>query len=521
MQKFFFVFGVVGFALGVGLRSVFEFPLSGVIWLMVMALGIGLLWRRKSEAFSAPIILLTSICLFTISLGIIRTEIASWQFGHSSLATLTGEQVELSGVVVSEPELKERTVQLFVKTENDKILVSADRLNEVSYGDKILIMGRLEIPGEFTTDLGRDFDYKNYLKAKGVEYRISFADIEVLDSGFGNPIIFKLLSAKKTFIDSIAKIIPEPSVSLGSGLLLGVKSALGDDIETDFRRTGIIHIVVLSGYNVMLVVAFIMFCFSFFLPLKIRLMAGMLAIVAFALIVGLSATVVRASIMAVLVLLSQSLGRQYDVMRALLFAGLVMIIFNPFLLVYDIGFQLSFMATLGLLLIVPEFEKRLIGGNNLFGIKEFLLATCATQITVLPLLLYHIGEISLIAVVVNILVLPVVPAAMLLTFITGMLGFISISLASLIGYIATLMLNYILVIASWFANIPLATISTSAFSFIWVLVMYICLIVGYLFLRRDSKAINEFVDWEIIEEKEEVDSINELTSKKDVPIFFR
>lgn len=518
MQKFFLVCGVVGFALGVGLRSISEIPLVGVIWLMTLAFGLGMLWRRKSEAFSAPFVFLISLFLLAISLGVIRTEIASWKFGQSPLINLVGKEVELSGVVIAEPDYKERTVQLFVETETDKILVSTDRLKEFSYGDKISVKGKLNVPDEFVTDLGRVFDYKNYLKAKGVEYIISFAHIETLEPNSGNLIVSKLLLAKKNFIDSTTKIIPEPAVGLANGLLLGVKSALGDDIETNFRRTGIIHIVVLSGYNVMLVVAFIMFCFSFFLPLRVRLISGMLAIVAFALIVGFSATVVRASIMAVLVLLSQSLGRQYDVMRALLLAGFLMIVINPFLLVYDIGFQLSFMATLGLLLIVPEFEKLLAEGSNFFGVKEFFLATCATQIAVLPLLLYHIGEVSLIAILVNVLVLPFVPLAMLLTFITGVLGFVFPSLASLVGYIATIVLNYILFIADWFANIPFASISISTFSFVWVLILYFCFGMIYFFLKRNEVFVNEFSDWEIIEE---VDSINESTSKKDVPIFFR
>lgn len=527
MQKNFLLCGLISFILGVGLRSVFDIPLSGEVWLMMVAFGLAVLWSRKSEAFSAPFILLTSICLLAVSLGMTRTEIATWQFDQSPLALQVGEEIELSGTVVAEPEYKERTVQLFVETETDKVLVSTDRLNDVSYGDKVLIAGKLEVPGKFETDLGRVFDYENYLKAKGVEYRIAFAELEVVDSGLGNPIISRLLFVKQSFINSVEKIIPEPAVGLSSGLLLGVKSALGDDIETDFRRTGIIHIVVLSGYNVMLVVTFIMFCFSFLLPLRMRVVAGVLSIIAFALIVGLSATVVRASVMALLVLLAESLGRKYDVMRALLFAGLVMIIINPFILIYDIGFQLSFMATLGLLLVVPEFEKRLLEGNNLFGIKDFFMATIATQIAVLPLLLYHIGEVSLIAVVVNMLVLPVVSVAMFLTFITGVLGFVSVSLAALVGYAATFVLNYILVVAAWFSGIPLATITVSAFSFGWVVVMYICLVVIYLLLKRKSVVVNEFFDWEIIEEIEganesaEINLLTSSASSKDLPIFFR
>jgi len=148
---------------------------------------------------------------------------------------------------------------------------------------------------------------------------------------------------------SIEAVIPEPQVGLAEGLLLGVKQALGDELEVVFRKTGIIHIVVLSGYNVMLVVIFITYVLSYVLPYRARVPFGILAIVCFAVLVGLSATVVRASIMASLILFARATGRTYAVMRALCFAGVIMVLINPYLLVYDVGFQLSFLATLGLI----------------------------------------------------------------------------------------------------------------------------------------------------------------------------
>ena len=516
-----FAFVAGAFALGVGLKTIFEIPAVTPIWLMVIALSFALLWRRKSEAFSAPVLLFSSLCVVSLALGIFRTEVASWRFGVSSLEVKLGESVELLGTIIAEPDYKESTVHLYLETEEDKILVTTDRLNQIKYGDRIIAKGKLEKPESFVTDLGRTFNYPKYLQAKGVEYKISFAEVKVVDSGFGNPIVSLLLATKRGFIKSVEQVIPTPAVGLGEGLLLGVKSSLGDNIEEDFRKTGIIHIVVLSGYNVMLVVAFIMFFFSFFLSLRGRVVAGVASIVCFALIVGLSATVVRASIMAVLVLLAQFMGRQYDVIRALFLAGVIMLMINPFLLVYDIGFQLSFMATLGLLLIVPQFESRLAEGKGIFGAKEFFLATCATQIAVLPLLLYHIGQVSLIAVVVNVLVLPIVPLAMLLTFITGVIGFFSISLAGVVGYISMLSLNYILSVAHFFASLPFASVTVPEFSAIGVFILYAMMIILYLYISRKNNDANILKDWTVVEEKERVGSQSEPTQTDDLPVFFR
>lgn len=518
-----FVGSVVAFAVGVGWRTVFTVPLAMTLWLLVISFGLAMVWRKRSFTSFAPHVLLASICLSFCAVGILRTEVATWQFAESSLSGQLGQVVELRGVVDREPDYSEKTVRLYVKTDTDTVLVSADRLLKVHYGDEVNVKGKLRKPESFTTDLGRTFNYPGYLLARGVEYEISFAEVEATGVNEGNQVVTTLLRAKAAFIKSLEQIIPEPQVGLGEGLLLGVKSALGADIEDNFRRTGIIHIVVLSGYNVMLVVAFFMFLFSFFLPLRVRMAFGIVSIIAFALIVGLSATVVRASIMAALLLVAQASGRRYDVLRALLLAGTVMIVINPYLLLYDIGFQLSFMATLGLLLFTPQFETSIIKKTSHFGAKDFFLATVATQVAVLPLLIYHIGQVSLISVVVNVLVLPMVAPAMLLTFLAGLAGFFSSVVASAFGWLASLALTYILVIADWFAVLPFAAAMVPQFGALGVLVMYILIGVGLIAWQKRQATENVLKDWTIELEAEKVgrDQRSRPADQKDTPVFFR
>jgi competence protein ComEC len=267
-------------------------------------------------------------------------------------------------------------------------------------------------------------------------------------------------------------------------LLLGVKTGLGEEYEAAFRETGIIHIVVLSGYNIALVIAFVLYALAFCMPLRGRLVCGLIAIVCFALLVGLSATVVRASIMAALLLCAQLIGRTYDVVRALLLAGVLMLVHNPFLLVYDVGFQLSFMATLGLIVLAPWIEERLARVPTIFNVREYVTATIAAQVFVTPLLLYHIGQFSVVALLVNVLVLPMVPVAMLLTFCTGMIGFVSTSLAEIVAYPTYLTLSYIIYIADWFASVPFASFIVPTFSFWWVVGVYVCFAsVWYWYMR--------------------------------------
>ena len=525
---------------GVTWRTVQEVSPETVLFLLVVAIALAVVWRRKSvpksrtwkeaskagayqdeNAFSPPLLPLILFLLF-VAIGALRTEVSSWQFDRSQLERQVGSEVRLVGTIVREPDERERSRHLHVQSGEDLILVTTDRLGLFSYGDEVEVSGKLERPKSFETDLGRTFDYPNYLRAKGIEYNISFADVAVLERGHGNVVMSALLTGKHFFLDKLQQVIPEPEVGLGAGLLLGVKSALGDDIEANFRRTGIIHIVVLSGYNVMLVVAFVMFCLSFLFPFRYRVAVGIATIAAFALLVGLSATVVRASVMAILVLLAQVFGRQYNVMRALLLAGLLMVFINPYLLVYDVGFQLSFMATLGLLLIMPKFELMGLAKAKWFGVKEFFLATLATQVAVLPLLMYHIGEVSLISLVVNILVLPIVPVAMLLTFLTGIMAFISAAIAGLLGYAATLTLSYILAVAEWFASLPYAAVTVPEFSAPIAFGLYGVMAMTWFYLERRSlpDESDDFSDWTI-----ETEMAGGLSSQpadsSEVPIYFR
>lgn len=480
---------IISFTLGIFVATLSDFSLPILAWLMFLALVSVALYRRTKDSDYTRVYLFSGLFLAFFVLGALRLELAMENFGHSGLENRVGEKVELEGIVVREPELRETANYLYLQTEEDLVLVTTDRYQKVSYGDEVVVSGKLGRPESFTTDLGRTFNYPGYLLAKGVEFKVTFAEVTVVQTDKGNYIIARLLDFKSAFLANIRSLLAEPASGLGAGLLLGAKQALGEDLESAFRETGIIHIVVLSGYNVMLVVIFVMYLLGYFLPLRPRVMIGLLAILAFALLVGLSATVVRACIMASLLLVAQYFGRTYLVLRGLLLAGVGMLIFNPLLLVYDVGFQLSFLATLGLILIAPHFEQWFKIVPGAIGLRGFLIATISTQIAVLPLLLFQIGQFSVVSVIVNVLVLPMVPVAMFLTFVTGLTAFFSIPVAGLLAIPTYFSLSYINLIALWFAKLPFASFVIPTFSFYFVPIAYA--VIGYLlwrFYRPDIKS---------------------------------
>lgn len=514
---------LIGFACGIFTRSFYTAGLPEISFVLLISLGVGLVWRKNCNALFSSHILTVSVFLLFFAFGVLRMEFAVQSTVSSTYESLVESEVTLSGIVVREPDVRETSTHLYLKTEGETLLVFADPYGIYDYEDEIEVTGTLKRPEAFETDLGRTFNYPDYLHARGVSYIVRNAEIETIAQGEGNVILYTLLTAKHAFMNRIETLIAEPYVGLGEGLLLGVKRALGEELEGVFRETGIIHIVVLSGYNIMLVVVFVTYVLGAILPRSWQLPFGVAAIAAFAFLVGLSATVVRASVMAGLFLIARATNHTYMVLRALILAGATMLLMNPYLLAFDVGFQLSFVATLGLILLAPHIESLLSFVPTFAGMREFLTATIATQIFVSPILLYQIGQFSIVAVFVNVLVLPMVPTAMLLTFLTGMIGFVSTTLAGVLSVFTYLSLLYIIEIARFFAALPFASYTVPQFPFWVVIVSYMFL--GYLLWRSVHKIEkdDELAGWTI--EDEDALQTKLAASSKDTasgtPVFFR
>jgi competence protein ComEC len=516
MKELVFYGLVIGFLFGVTLRSTLEVENSVLLLLAILTTAIGVVFLKNRGLTSARYLLCVCVCVGGLLFGIIRMDLALEREEAELFPTMVGEEVELLGVVVREPEYREKSTHLYVESEHEILLLTTSRFHDARYGDQVHFTGTLKRPEPFETDLGRTFDYAGYLEARGVRYMISYAEVEVRESHQANFVIERLLSFKSKFIEKLEAVLPAPHSGLSVGLLLGVKGSLGEAYESIFRKTGITHIVVLSGYNIMLVSVFVMYVLSFFLPRKIKLAFGFGAIILFAILVGLGASVVRASVMAGLMLLAQFSGRTYDVLRALIVALVLMLMWNPYLLLHDIGFQFSFLATLGLILFSPHLGRLFKNVPKVFGVREFLTATVAAQLFVTPLLLYHIGTFSSVSVLVNVLVLPMVPVAMLLSFVTGLAAFLSPQLASLFGYAAYLSLSYILEVAAFFAGFPFASFAVPSFPFVYVLLAYGAL-TAFLWYLTFKKEVSPVKGWTIVEESVWKASL----TKENLPVYFK
>ena len=223
------------------------------------------------------------------------------------------------------------------------------------------------------------------------------------------------------------------------------------------------------------------------------LSAGAIGIVLFAVMTGGGATVMRAAIMAVLVLLAKATGRNYDMGRALLFAGTLMVIRNPSILLFDPSFQLSFLASLGLIFVSPIVERRTTLFKKFPMWREVFVSTLATQVMVLPLLLSQTGMFSLVALPVNLIVLPAIPLTMLLGFMSAVLTLILPSLGAIASYPAYALLSWILSVADYASRIPYAAVAVTSVTpsitfFLYVLLVLLIWYEQHLARARRAQA---------------------------------
>jgi competence protein ComEC len=404
----------------------------------------------------------------------------SWQ-GDPQLKNNVGEKVELEGVIVEEPVKKESYTQLIVlintfivenfsqEIQPTKILVYDDAYSKRNYGDKVTLKGKLLKPENFEGDAGREFNYVQYLAKDKIFFLIKYASVSLVSENNGNKVKTFVLKLKNNFVRSLDNGIAFPESRLAAGIIVAGKQSLPKTIQDEFQETGTIQVVVLSGYNVT-IIAEMMMALLRMLPQMLGLSLGALSIFLFTIATGGSATIIRAVIMALIALFAQGIDKRYNAGRALLVAALLMLFFNPMLLFFDPSFQLSFLATAGLIYATPVAERWLVRIPEKMKLREVVASTLATQIFVTPFLMYLTGAASIVALPANIFLSFLIPVAMLLSFVTGLLGTVSWFFAWPVGFLAFVILKIILTLVHFFSLLPFASVSFVAFPF-WVLML--------------------------------------------------
>ncbi len=423
-----------------------------------------------------------SIILILIGIAVIRFYFFLPK--PSPFSSAVGKSVSVEGEVVEAPDIRLSNQRLIVKPKNQEsnILVVTSKDIEVSYGDLIKVNGTLDTPENFITTSGKEFNYKRYLANQDVYFIIKNAEVEIISHDNGWLVQSWLYKLRDSFMRNINRVISPPESDLANGLILGARGGFDNDTKDEFISTGTIHIIALSGYNVTIVAENTMKILGVFLAETISIVFGVVLIILFVLLAGASSTAIRAGIMAVIALFARMTGRTYDAGRALVIAGLLMIAYDPRVLV-DISFQLSFIATFGVLFITPKTEIWIKFIPSRFGLRDVIATTLAATIAVLPVLLHSTGILSIVSLPANILILPLIPITMLFSFLVGILGFISPVVALPFAYIAHLLLLYILSVIYFFASLPFASVTIKSFP-IFIVIIFYAIILWWVFKKK-------------------------------------
>lgn len=402
--------------------------------------------------------------------------------------------VELTGIVDAPPEAHGDTLSLIVRVElltplsSDPLSVPPDEVrgrillqvpagSPYTYGDLLSIRGNLETPSE-----GSAFSYREYLFHQGVYSSAQFAQVRVLAQEQGSPLRAAIYRLRERSLEVLSQIFPEPESALLRGILLGDESRLSPDLEEAYALTGTAHIIAISGFNMVILASLVT-------ALCTRRLGswrgGLLAILVLALytiLVGASASVVRAAIMGSFSIMGASIRRRGNALNSLGLSILLMVLFNPDL-PWDVGFQLSAAATLGLALFASPLQARLqcflegrLGeeaAKRLSGaLGEYFLVTLAAQIFALPLIAYHFRLVSPLFLIANPLILPAQPAVMVLGLIAMVAGLLAPLLGRALAWLAWPFAAYTNRMVTWLASLAPASWQLPRFSFFWVLAFY-------------------------------------------------
>ena len=394
----------------------------------------------------------------------------------SEIAAYNGYTGTVTGTVIAEPVARDDRIQIrldsetiFVNSRDEPtsglVLVEATVGAKAAYGDRVRATGALDHPGA-----GDSFSYADYLGRQGVFSIMRNAGLEVISQGHGNPGIATLLELKHIARRIIAEQLPEPQGGLLTGILLGDDSGLSPELEEAFERVGASHVIAISGFNMVVVSAIVLRLLSSAMGGRSAAATGLAVavIVAYSIFVGASPSILRAALMSVLLVIGNQLQRRTFVPTSLAFAALCLSMLDPNILL-DIGFQLSFFAVLGLGLFVEPLSERFqsvlhsvlplrIAKPFHSFLNEPLIVTFAAQIATLPLVILYFGRLSILALPVNMLIVPVQAAALMLGFFAVGSYVFAPAIGTLVFWVDLLFLSWTIEVVRAFARLEFAEI---------------------------------------------------------------
>lgn len=430
-----------------------------IIWgfLFVDFIAVIIILLIKKDIF-----LIFGFCFLFLILGVARMQISEFNIATDPLTKLNGKgEVALTGLVDGAPDIRETSQKLTVKVGNSKMLVTTSNYVEYNYLDKIQITGKLKTPGVID-----DFNYTNYLLKDGIYSVVDSPKIEKLGKANGGPAFAAygfILNLKQKLEQSIQDDFLPPHSLILEGIIFGNNKNMTAELRNKLNAAGLRFLTAISGVHVIILSA-ILISLLMFLSLKrnYAFLFSIILIWLYVVLTNFTTSGIRAGIMGSVFIFAGALGRQNTSSRIIVLAAALMLLQNPLLLFYDVGFHLSFLACLGIIYLKPLINKFL---------PDIIATTISAQFLTLPIMVYNFGMVSLVAPITSILILPIMPE--ILSF--GFLFCIFASVSKFLGWIfyvpTWLLVTYFLKVVDIFSQ-PWMTRNILGISWIWLLFAY-------------------------------------------------
>lgn len=447
-----------GFLAGLGLARVgYELGWS---WLFLASVLLIITFRKQN---------LTSILaavLFGVVAGIMRGDAfmdqTNYYEAHYGQEVVVEAQVVTPAVYADNGQLEFDVSDVRILEPEEialpgRLQVQGYRLGSVYRGDTVHISGKI-FPGGGSR-----------------QGKISYSDIDIIQRS--GSVVEK---TRREFVAGIQTALPEPSASFGLGLLVGQRNTLPDDVTRQLSVVGLTHIIAVSGYNLTIIVRGVRRLLGKWSKYQSTVIS--LALVgAFLLVTGFSASIVRAAIVSLLSIWAWYYGRTIKPLLLISLAAAITAGWNPIYIWSDIGWYLSFLAFFGVLIIAPLLKQKLFGDKPQKFIDQVMLESVSAQLMAAPLIMFIFSEVSLIALISNMIVVPLVPFAMVFSVIAGLAGMFVPTISGILAWPGTALMTFMLDIVNLFSRIPNALVERalplSSMVLVYGLIIFLTLIV--------------------------------------------
>lgn len=408
-----------------------------------------------------------SIVFFSFYINLVNNK-------YEKFYNMTEEEINIEAIIISEPRKIEYYTVYNIKSNEKKFILYTNKPN-LEYGMLIKIKGNFIEPDEARNYKG--FNYKQYLKTKKIYGTIKSNNIEVIRKN-NIDIISKTSNEFRKHIIKVANnILPEETQGLLIGLLIGDKIQISEELKENFRNSNLSHILATSGTHISYIILGITYILSRSkIPKRSSYFLIDLILIFFIFVVGFSPSIVRASIMGILLISSKIFYRKADMLTSMATSLIVILIYNPFCIL-DIGLQLSYLGTLGIVVFNKPISKYLIEKVHLLHkISEILSITISAQILIMPIVALEFNTVSLTFLLSNIIAVPLAGIIILFGYLIIFIGMISLNVVKNIAIILNILLKILINISEIVSKIPFSNILIPTPNMICVIIYYLIVI---------------------------------------------